>query len=173
MALRRDLGALATVSVVPVSGRELTPRTPFPAICGATAFGVRRGQPGCHTELTPICDSTAVAASGGTGLGRHFGGNRLSPSLIGLSPLPRALGIGLSPRTPSGPPLGIRRASPWPGVDRWDSGAVPVTPRPFRRRPSPRVWLRACRFRCASSRGFRLATGTDSSARVSKRTVRP
>ena len=138
LALRRDLGALTAVSVVPVSGRELTSRTPFPAICGATAFGVRRGQSGFHTELTPICDSTTVAASGGTGLGRHFGGNQLSPSLIGLSPLPRALGNGLSPRNPSGPPLGIRRASPWPGVDRWDSGAVSAASRPFRRRPWPR-----------------------------------
>ena len=41
--LRRGLGALTAVSVVPVSARELTPRSPSPAFYGGAAFGVRRG----------------------------------------------------------------------------------------------------------------------------------
>ncbi len=137
-ALRRDFGALASVSVVPVSARELTPRSPSPAIYGAATFGVRRGPPGFHTGQPPSVTLPRRLPPAGLAWGATSAGTSYPPCLIGLSPLPRAHGIGLSPRTPSGPPPSIRWASPWPGVDRRASGLVPAAPRPFRRRPSPR-----------------------------------
>lgn len=77
----------------------------------------------------------------------HFGRNQLSPHSIGFSPLipghpsDSKLNIGI------GPPRAFRPASAYPGLDRAVSGLAPVTTRPFRRRPWPLAWLRACCFR--------------------------
>lgn len=103
---------------------------------------------------------------------RHFGRNQLSRVSLGFSPLTHAhpsecqLSIGI------GPPPCFRRASAWRGLDRRASDRVPVTSRAFTRRAT--LVLRACRFRYAFPlRAVKLATGTHSLPRFSKRTLRP
>lgn len=84
--LSQHLGALTPVWVVPLSERELTPRTPSPAVYGAGRFGVRqRGQ-----GFPPVTPQSVLYTAGHLAPGltaASFGGNQLSPGLMGLSPL--------------------------------------------------------------------------------------
>ena len=72
-----------------------------------------------------------VIARGYTSI--YFGENQLSPSLIGLSPLPTAH-PGVFNLLRFGPPLGFTRASTWPWVDHLVSGLPPATYRPIQTR---------------------------------------
>src|SRR6478609_11499233 len=56
----------------------------------------------------------------------HFGENQLSPSLIGLSPLPQLIPSVFN-RSGFGPPRGLTRASTWPWVDHSASGLEHAT----------------------------------------------
>ena len=134
--LRRGLGALTTVSVVPVSARGLIPRRPSPAFYGGAAFGVgQRAVPLLErSTLHPWLYHSACLQRGWPGAPL-----RREPAITELdwsfAPRPGSWERSV-PQHPFGPPLGIRRASPWPGLDRSVSGFPPAAPGPFRPCPS-------------------------------------
>ena len=136
LTLRRSLGALTVVSVVPVSAQGLTPRRPSPAFYGGTAFGVgQRAVPLLErSTLHPWLYHGAYLRQGWPGAPLRW-----EPAITELdwSFAPRPSSEERSvPQHPCGPPLGIRRASPWPGLDRSVSGFSPAAPGPFRPSPS-------------------------------------
>ena len=84
--LSRHLGALTLVWVVPLSERELTPRTPSPTVYGADSFGVRQVRRRFPSVTHQSVLYTASDLTSGL-TAASFGRNQLSPGLIGLSPL--------------------------------------------------------------------------------------
>src|SRR4051812_27389752 len=92
----------------------------------------------------------------------HFGENQLSPSLIGLSPLPTAHPQVFNPGG-FGPPRGLTRASTWPWVDHSASGLEHAT----------RIALFGLAFATATPHGLTSPRTTNSQAHSSKGTQSP
>src|SRR5919106_2997913 len=88
----------------------------------------------------------------------HFGENQLSPSLIGLSPLPTGHPQVFNPGG-FGPPRGLTPASACPWIDHSASGLRHATERPIQ-----------TRFRSGSPSLVNLATHRNSPAHSSKGT---
>src|SRR4051794_3214078 len=92
----------------------------------------------------------------------HFGENQLSPSLIGLSPLPTAHPQVFNPGG-FGPPRGLTRASTWPWVDHSASGLEHATV----------LALFGLAFATATPHGLTSPRTTNSQAHSSKGTQSP
>src|SRR4051794_14244240 len=92
----------------------------------------------------------------------HFGENQLSPSLIGLSPLPTAHPQVFNPGG-FGPPRGLTRASTWPWVDHSASGLEHATT----------IALFGLAFATATPHGLTSPRTTNSQAHSSKGTQSP
>ena len=101
-----------------------------------------------------------------------FGGNQLSPSLIGLLPLGPGQGRRIARQHPCGPPPGFRPASPCPGLDRSVSGSHGSDSGPFQTPPLAGhiAQLRAVGFPTPTGVvPLKLATAVNSPARAPKR----
>lgn len=113
VTLSRYLGTLTPVWVFPLSERELTPRIPSPAVYGAGDFGVRQEE----REFPPDILQSVLYITGDLALGltaASFGGNQLSPGLMGLSPLAQGHPTGLHTKTGSALHRAYARLQPTP-----------------------------------------------------------
>ena len=113
VTLSRHLGTLTPVWVFPLSERELTPRIPSPAVYGAGGFGVRQARRG----FPPVTRQSVLYTASDLAPGltaASFGGNQLSPGLMGLSPLARGHPTGLYTKTGSALHRAYARLRPTP-----------------------------------------------------------